>query len=150
MRFVWKENGNVGTAWHAARYWTVLLNLKLLHRRAERWFTISDETPLSMAAENCLDASRHNRKRHHRRRARWIHDNVRKKIARGYQESHERCIRRRNVRNSCRALQYLQRLRNDARGVSSKLFIVITKYKHSLEDQDYFEGFHAEHVAAIL
>lgn len=88
---------------------------------------ISDEATLSMAAKYRFDSSSHNWKRRHRRSARWIHDNVRKKIARGYQKSHEWCVRRRNVRNSRRALQYLQRLRNNARGISSKILIVITK-----------------------
>lgn len=116
-----------------------------VHWIVGRWFTISDQTPLWMAAENRPDASRHNRKRRHRRCARGIHDNVRKKIARCYQESYERCIRRRNVRNSRRALQYLQRLRNDARGISSKL--PITKHKHLLKDQDTFEDFHVWNVS---
>lgn len=88
---------------------------------------ISDEATLSMAAEHRFDSSSHNRKHRHRRSACWIHDNVRKKIARGYQESHEWCVRRRNVRNSRRTLQYLQRLRNNARGISSKMLIVIAK-----------------------
>lgn len=88
-----------------------------------RWLTISDETSLSMAAENRLDTSRRNRKRRHCRCARWIHDNVRKKVAKDYQERHEPSVQR-NIRNSRRALQYLQWLRNDAWGVSSKLFIV--------------------------
>lgn len=87
---------------------------------------ISDEATLSMAAEYRFDSSSHNRKRRHRRSTRWIHDNVRKKIARDYQKSHEWCVRR-NIRNSRRALQYLQRLRNNARGISSKILIVITK-----------------------
>lgn len=102
-----------------------------------------------MAAENRLNSSRRNWKRRYCRRARWIYDNVRKKIARGYQESHERCIQRRNVRNSRRALQYLQRLHNDARGVSSKLLISITKHKYSYYIEDHFEVFHMERIELI-
>lgn len=74
-----------------------------------------------MAAENRGYAGGADRERCHRRCAGGVHNNVRKKIARGYQNGHERCVRRRNLRYSRRPLQYLQRLRHYAGGISSNI-----------------------------
>lgn len=90
---------------------------------------MTDDPSIRVAAENRGDAGGADRERCHRRCAGRIHNNVRKKIARGYQNGHERCVRRRNLRYSRRPVQYLQRLRHHAGGVPSN----IVDHPHRLE-----------------
>ena len=81
---------------------------------------VSDAPAVRVAAEDCVDAGGRDRKRCDRWCTWGVHNNVRKKIARGYQNGHERRVRRRNVRYSRRSLQHLHLLHRHAGGISGR------------------------------